>query len=203
VPIANPETVATLLEIATAIARDRHYEIECLQIMLVSRHSSPSETPVRTARSRRLLRQAEVLAKKWHIPLHTEIRVAHDAAQAILETINERHIDLILMGWKGNTSTPGRIFGNVVDTIIRQAACDVVLVKLGHSQESIVNGQLSKVIPTQHSKLSTQNSALSNATCFNSAEPPNAVAPQHSALSTQHSALSTQHSALSTPSTVG
>ena len=135
VPVANPETAATLLHIAAAIARDRHYEIECVQVMLVSRHSSPSETQVRTAKSRRLLRQAEILAKKWRIPLHTQIRVAHDPAQAILETINERHIDLILMGWKGNTSTPGRIFGNVVDTIVRQATCDVVLVKLGSSQE--------------------------------------------------------------------
>ncbi|AFY33548.1 chloride channel protein [Calothrix sp. PCC 7507] len=135
VTVANPETAATLLQMAAAIARDRHYEIECIQIMLVSRHISPSETPVRTAKSRRLLRQAEVLAKKWKIPIHTQIRVAHDVAQAILEAINERHIDLILMGWKGNTSTPGRIFGNVVDTIIRQATCEVVLVKLG-SQHS-------------------------------------------------------------------
>ncbi|MBE9007408.1 chloride channel protein [Fortiea sp. LEGE XX443] len=142
VPIANPETAATLLQMAAAIARDRHYEIECVQIMLVSRHSSPDETEVRTAKSRRLLRQAEVLAKKWQIPLHTQIRVAHDAAQAILETISERHIDLILMGWKGNTSTPGRIFGNIVDTIIHQATCDVVLVKLGNSQDLIVNPTL-------------------------------------------------------------
>ncbi len=131
IPIANPHTAAILLEMAAAIARERHYEIECLQIILVSRHSSPSETPVKTVHSRRLLRQAEVLAKKWKIPLHTQIRVAHDPAQAILETINERHINLILMGWKGQTSTPGRIFGNVVDTIIRQAICDVMLVKLG------------------------------------------------------------------------
>jgi CIC family chloride channel protein len=84
VPIANPETANTLLQMAAAIARDRHYEIECVQIILVSRHSSPSETQVRTAKSRRLLRQAEVMAKKWRIPLHTQIRVAHDAAQAIL-----------------------------------------------------------------------------------------------------------------------
>lgn len=137
VPLANPETASTLLQMAAAIARDRHYEIECVQVILVSRHSSPAETQVRTAKSRRLLRQAEVLAKKWQIPLHTQIRVAHDSAQAILETINERHIDLILMGWKGTTSTPGRIFGNVVDTIIRQATCEVVLVKLGATQESI------------------------------------------------------------------
>ncbi len=136
VPVANPETAAILLQMAAAIARDRHYEIDCVQVMLIPRHSSPSETQVRTAKSRRLLRQAEVLAKKWKIPLHTQIRVTHDVAQAILETINEQHIDLILMGWKGNTSTPGRIFGNVVDTIIRQATCEVVLVKLGTTGQS-------------------------------------------------------------------
>ncbi|MEH2355435.1 chloride channel protein [Nostoc sp.] len=143
VPVANPETAGVLLQMAAAIARDRHYEIDCVQVMLIPRHSSPSETQVRTAKSRRLLRQAEVLAKKWKIPLHTQIRVTHDVAQAILETINEQHIDLILMGWKGNTSTPGRIFGSVVDTIIRQATCEVVLVKLGTTSHSS--------LPTQHS----------------------------------------------------
>ena len=136
VTIANPETAFALLEMAAAIARDRHYEIECLQIILVSRHISPAETQVNTTKSRRLLRQAEALAKKLHIPIHTQIRVAHDIAQAILETTKERHIDLIFMGWKGNTSTPGRIFGNVVDTIIRQVNCDVVLVKLGNNFHS-------------------------------------------------------------------
>ncbi|MTJ14532.1 CBS domain-containing protein [Anabaena sp. UHCC 0187] len=136
VTLANPETAPALLEMAAAIARDRHYEIECLQIILVSRHSSPAETPVNTAKSRRLLRQAETLSKKWDIPIHTQIRVAHDIAQAILETTKERYIDLIFMGWKGNTSTPGRIFGSVVDTIIRQANCDVVLVKLGNNFHS-------------------------------------------------------------------
>jgi CIC family chloride channel protein len=120
-----------LLQLATAIARDRHYELECLQVILVPRHTSPAETQVNPAKSRRLLRQAEILGRKWQIPVHTQIRVAHDAAQAILETIKERHIDLILMGWKGNTITPGRVFGSVVDTLIRQAPCDVVLVKLG------------------------------------------------------------------------
>jgi CIC family chloride channel protein len=131
VTVANPDTADTLLQMAATIARDRYYEIECLQIILVSRHSSPSETEVSTTKSRRLLRQAEALAKKLRIPIHTQIRVAHDVAQAVLETIKERHIDLIFMGWKGNTSTPGRIFGTVVDTVIRQATCDVVLVKLG------------------------------------------------------------------------
>jgi CIC family chloride channel protein len=133
VPLSNPQTAPLLLKIAAAIARDRHYELECLQVIIVPRGSSPAETSVRTTASRRLLRQTEQLGRDWQIPIHTQIRVAHDAAQAMLETVKERHIDLILMGWKGTTATPGRVFGSAVDTIVRQAACDVVVIKLSQA----------------------------------------------------------------------
>ena len=129
--VANPETAETLLQMAALIGKFEGYEVECLQVIVISRHSNPAETPVRTAPSRRLLLSAEVMGKKWKIPVHTQIRVAHDVANATLETIKERHIDTVIMGWKGSTDTPGRIFGNVVDTIIRQASCKVMLVKLG------------------------------------------------------------------------
>ncbi|MBF2067515.1 MAG: chloride channel protein [Calothrix sp. C42_A2020_038] len=145
-PIANPETASTLIQMAVAIARERHYEIECLQTILVSRHSSPSESQVRTTKSRRLLRQAEALGKKWKIPIHTQIRVTHEVSQSILEAIKERDIDIVLMGWKGSTSTPGRIFGNVVDTVIRQASCEVVLVKLGVTNDYKPKSLKSKLI---------------------------------------------------------
>jgi CIC family chloride channel protein len=130
VPLSNPETAPTLIRLAAAIATERNYELECLQVICVPRGQSPAEVSVRTTKSRRLLKQAEKLGLSLHVPVHTQIRVAHDAAHAILETLSERHIDLVLTGWKGATSTPGRIFGNVVDTLIRQAACEVLLVKL-------------------------------------------------------------------------
>ncbi|MEQ9549964.1 MAG: chloride channel protein [Coleofasciculus sp. G3-WIS-01] len=131
VPIANPQTAPILVRLAAAIARDRDYELECLQVIIVSRSNSPAETPVKTAKIRRLLRQAEKWGRDWNIPVHTQIRVSQDITQAMLETIKERHINLILMGWKGSTSTPGRIFGGVVDGVIRQAPCDVMVVKFG------------------------------------------------------------------------
>ncbi|MBD0346809.1 MAG: universal stress protein, partial [Coleofasciculus sp. Co-bin14] len=112
------------------------YEIECLQVIPISRSNNPAQTPVKTTRSRRLLRMAEKLGRDWEIPVHTQIRVSHDAAQAILETIKERHINLIFMGWKAEPPTsPGRVFGSIIDTLIRQAPCDLVLVKLGHRDE--------------------------------------------------------------------
>ena len=130
-PLSNPQTANGMLKLAFAIAQERHYEIECLQIVTVPRHSSPAEVAVNTTLSRRLLKQAVRQGSAQNIQVHTQIRASQSIEQAILETIADRHIDLLLMGWKGNTTTPGRIFGSVVDTIIRQASCDVVLVKSG------------------------------------------------------------------------
>ncbi|MBW4690167.1 MAG: chloride channel protein [Lyngbya sp. HA4199-MV5] len=129
-PLSNPQTAARMLKLAFAIAQERHYEVECLQVIPVPRHSSPAEVSVNTTLSRRLLKQAVRQGMANRVLVHTQIRAAQSIDQAILETIADRHIDLLLMGWKGKTSTPGRIFGDVVDTMIRQASCDVVLVKL-------------------------------------------------------------------------
>jgi CIC family chloride channel protein len=133
VPLANPKTAPILLEMAAAIARQRQYEIECLQIIEVSRRYAPAATPVDTTASRNLLTEAELLCEQWNIAVHTQIRVAHDIAHTVLDVIKDRHIDLTLMGWKGGTATPERVFGNVVDTIIRQATCEVVLIRLGEA----------------------------------------------------------------------
>lgn len=136
VTLANPQTAPVLLQLAAAIARERHYEIECLQVISIPRHHNPAQTAVSTTKSRRLLRMAEKMGRDWEIPVHTQIRVSHDTSQAILETIKERHISLILMGWKAELpTTPNRIFGSIVDTLIRQASCELVLVKLGHREE--------------------------------------------------------------------
>ncbi len=139
VPLANPQTAEAILQLAAAIARDRNFEIECIQVVLVPRHNSPAETPVKTTKSRRLLRQAERWGRQWDIPIHTQIKVAQDVAQAILETIKERHIDLIVMGWNGSASKSGQILGSVVDTIIERASCDAVLVKLGEKTQHLNN----------------------------------------------------------------
>ncbi|MDX2244858.1 MAG: chloride channel protein [Leptolyngbyaceae cyanobacterium bins.302] len=130
-PLSNPQTANALLKLALVIAREFKYEMECLRIVPVARHHSPAETPINTTLSRRLLKRAVQQGASWHIPVHTQIRAAQNIAGAMLETVKERHIDLLLMGWKGSTSTPGRIFGDTVDTAIRQATCDVVLVKMG------------------------------------------------------------------------
>ncbi|MGQ4648965.1 chloride channel protein [Lyngbya aestuarii] len=148
VPLVNPKTAPVLLRVAASIARDRDFEIECLQVICVPRSQNPAHTTLNTAQNRKLLSMAEDLGKDWEIAVHTQIRAAHDVAQAILETIKERHINLIFMGWQAEPTTArGRIFGNIVDTLIRQAPCELVLVKLGYRQRALSDGTTSSYCP--------------------------------------------------------
>ncbi len=129
--LSNPNTAQSLLRMAIAIAKQLGYELECLHIIVVPRTSKPAETPISKVAGLNLLTQAMDLARASRVPIHTQIRVTHDVAEATLETIKERHIDLLFMGWKGSTGTPGKIFSRVADTLIRQAPCEVILAKFG------------------------------------------------------------------------
>ncbi|NJK29237.1 MAG: CBS domain-containing protein [Acaryochloris sp. SU_5_25] len=129
VPLANPETADTLLKVAVTIAQTLNYELECLHIIHLPRNRIPSETPVRTEKSRRLLRRAIRYGQRHKVSVHTHIRVAQDIAQAILEVEQEEHIDLVLMGWQGRLFVGGQIGAQTVRTILRQAKKQVLVIR--------------------------------------------------------------------------
>ena len=125
-PLSNPQTAPHLILLALAIAKSYEYELECLQVILVPKSQATAEAVVETAPSLALLKLAE---NSYGVPIHQQIRVAHEVAPAILETIQDRYINLLLMGWRGSSGLSQFIFSDVADTAIRQANCDVVLVK--------------------------------------------------------------------------
>jgi CIC family chloride channel protein len=127
--LSNPQTAPRLMAMAVAIARDRDYEIEALHVIVVAPHQSLVEVPVRTAVGERMLRQAVSLGLAWQVPVHTQIRVAHNLATAVLQTIKSQHVNLALMGWKGRKAASEWIFSRSIDPVMHQAGCEVVLVK--------------------------------------------------------------------------
>jgi len=132
-PLSDPSSAPLLLQMALAMAKAQHYEVECLHVIKVPRSVPPAEATVDLRSARRLLSRAERLGRRQGVSVHGQIRVAHEVARTLLEVIKERHIDLILMGWQRQTKTPGRVLGAVVDTVIRQVPCPVVVVRPGKS----------------------------------------------------------------------
>jgi nucleotide-binding universal stress UspA family protein len=58
------------------------------------------------------------------------MRIAHRVSDGIIAAAEQQKASLILMGWKGWTSTRDRIFGEVTDQVVRHAPCDLITVKL-------------------------------------------------------------------------
>lgn len=130
-PIVNEAQAANVLQMAVAIARERQYEIECLMVIKIPKHCRPHETEVNSQSQRKILRRLERLSLKWGFPIYTQIRVANDICSAIVEALVFSRINLMIMGWKGKTSTQGAIFGDLVDSLIQKANCELLLIKLG------------------------------------------------------------------------
>lgn len=154
-PLANLENVSGLMKLALAIAQQHKYEIECLQVVPIPSYLHPAQAKVNTLASRKLMRQMERWGRKENIPVHTKVCLANDIAEAILETITKEHINLLLMGFKGKTANPEQIFGSVTDSLIAQATCDLLLVKLGKSANYFplrLNSQAKWLIPTAGGK---------------------------------------------------
>ena len=58
------------------------------------------------------------------------MRIANQVWDGIFHAAEAEKASLILMGWKGYTSTRDRIMGEVADKLIRYAPCDLITVKL-------------------------------------------------------------------------
>lgn len=128
-PLSDLQTAEYLIAMALAIAEERNYELECLHVISIAAHLAPSETTVDLNPSLELFRRVAMAAQTRRVSIHTQVRVAHDIGQTILEVARDRKIDLLLIGWYGISKSSERIFGHTVDTALEQADCDVMFVK--------------------------------------------------------------------------
>jgi CIC family chloride channel protein len=69
-------------------------------------------------------------ADQNNIPLKSQIEVGHDPARVIVDSAQQLDCDLIIMGWKGFTTTAEKILGEVADDVVSNAKTDLMLVKV-------------------------------------------------------------------------
>ena len=130
VPLSNPHTVDSLIEIAAALAKKKNGIVVGLTVVQV-----PQQLPIREGvkiahHSRPLLKSAEKHAAKLGIPFESDLRLGHNATDAIIDAVRSHNADILVMGWKGFANTRDRIFGQMTDHMIRHCPCDLALVKI-------------------------------------------------------------------------
>jgi amino acid transporter/nucleotide-binding universal stress UspA family protein len=100
VPIANPQSAEQLMRTALALAEDRNAEIEVMSVVTVPQQTPLSEGRNLVSTERDVLDTALALADEVQpeTPVSGKIRIGHDVSKAILNTIEQDDIDLVLLG---------------------------------------------------------------------------------------------------------
>ncbi|WP_290812210.1 amino acid permease [Halovivax sp.] len=154
VPVANPETQGDLLRLAAASAR-AHAEVEggeqatddgddeggsvLPELVAVNVIEVPQQTSLeqkvhfeeeRIERQRELLEGAREAAEGMDVAFRTRAMVGRNPGQAILSVVEEEGADQVVLGWRGFRQRREHVFGSTIDPILRDAPCDVTLVRL-------------------------------------------------------------------------
>ncbi len=137
VPIANPDTASTLLHLAGTLVRPESGKVIALRVITVPNQLPLSEGRIEAEANRVMLDQAIDQAALEEFRIQTMTRVSRSIAEGILDTARDEDVDQILVGWSGGeTRTISKSLGPVLDPIIKDAPCDVLIVR-GHSWNEI------------------------------------------------------------------
>ena len=123
VPIANPASVQPLLAMAAALAADDELLVPLSVVR--PRASSEEQTFARDS-----IATAETAADELDARARGLVVEADDIAEGVLRAVADEAPSLIVMGWRGQSSTTN-VFGRLLDTIVGRSAVPLAVVRLG------------------------------------------------------------------------
>ncbi|MFB6267368.1 MAG: amino acid permease [Halodesulfurarchaeum sp.] len=137
VPVANPGSVDQLMRTAIDIARANDGEIVVTTVVTVPQQTPLSEGRQFVDEERAVLDRAMEIGEAADVPVSGTIRIGHDVAQAIVQTIDHQDVDAVLLGWRGRSRRQDFVFGSNVDEIVTRARCDVLVERMGPATDGV------------------------------------------------------------------
>lgn len=128
VPLANPEHVEDLVDIALLI-HDPTSEQPIYPLVVVR---DDEETGAQVAAGEQLLSQAIVHAAAADVPVQPLTRIDLNVANGITRALRENRIATVIIGWTGQAAARTVIFGSVLDQLLAETHEMVVVCKVEH-----------------------------------------------------------------------
>jgi nucleotide-binding universal stress UspA family protein len=133
VPLANPEHEKDLIELASAIAKQRGGTVVATHVVTV-----PDQTALAGAADRvdeldedseRLLDDARDDAETLGVPVETHTIISHQSFDAIFDAARTHQADLVVMGWGEDAhGSPGRA-ESAFDDVTQSIPCDFLVMR--------------------------------------------------------------------------
>ncbi|MDY6776021.1 MAG: amino acid permease [Halobacteria archaeon] len=134
-PIANPESIEQLMNTAIDVAHERDAEIEVMNVVTVPQQTPLSEGRKFVDQQREIIERSIECAEDSDIPVNGKIRIGHSVSKAILNTVEQDDIDIVLMGWRSRSRRRDFVLGSNVDEVVMGAGCDVLVEKIDETKD--------------------------------------------------------------------
>lgn len=138
IPVANPATEQHLIKIGGAIGTNYgEAEIVAVSVLEVPRQTSLEQgiqyEDKRIQRQQELLTNARSTAQEAGLGLRTRSIVGRSVSSAVLNVIKEERAQHLVLGWSGRRKAYQHILGSNIDQIVKDANCEITLVKAGNA----------------------------------------------------------------------
>lgn len=118
VPLTGDEKSHTLLDLASALARERQGEVIVLSVA--------SDTTKTEQLTEKLQHYTPAVGNP--APVRVLMQRTEDVGEAIVNVASRQRCELLLVGWRGWTRNQEAIMGTVLDPVLNEAICDVGIV---------------------------------------------------------------------------
>jgi Kef-type K+ transport system membrane component KefB len=128
VPIANPKTMESLMDLAFIVRGNSPQPLYTLAVAQGRREDSES----RIVKAEKILGHAVTYAAGAEVPIQMLTRVDTNITSGIIRAMGESRITTTVLGWNGKLSTPQKIFGGILDQLLERTTQMILVSKLGH-----------------------------------------------------------------------
>lgn len=123
VPLANPDTAHTLLDMAMLV-RDGLSEQPIYPLVVVD---DSEDADTRLASAEKLLTSAVHHGASVQIPIRPVTRVHRNISTSILSAARDTRTSHVIVGWDGKRSRYGHTFGRVLDPVVQEGECALLV----------------------------------------------------------------------------
>jgi len=129
VPLANPERVRPLVELAGKIAYTCRGEVLALSVVDLPDVIGYSVAQPFLDEAQMVLRKAQEIAMSRRLPFSSLLKIGRSAASEIIQVARENRCHLILLGYKKDEDP---LDNSVIHHVISHQPCDVAILKSGN-----------------------------------------------------------------------
>ncbi|RQH00382.1 cation:proton antiporter [Natrarchaeobius oligotrophus] len=126
----HAELQERLLELAFVIKGDSG--TEPVNVMTVVQPDRGGSTEAQIAAVQSDLDEIAAAGSAAEIPIQTQTRINHNVASGVVQGAVEVQANQIIMGWDATRSFRHRIFGSIIDQVLRRTTLPVLVSRLGH-----------------------------------------------------------------------